>query len=153
MRSSFSKIILTLLAAISISALNAQQVTFDELVNGNTEVKNSSKKWINELNSAETNETAKEILKAELIKLGNSRHWLTLSANGEITNDISFQTSKKMYLDRVVKDLKEAGFTLTNTKLEDNSTVFIYAKDGLTVEVLALSTETTSQTVYLVTLL
>ena len=153
MQASISKIIFTLLAVISISTLNAQQVTFDELVNGNTEVKSSTKKWINELNSAETNEVAKEILKAELVKLGDSRHWLSISANGEISNDISFQTSKKMYLDRVVKDLKEAGFTLTNTKQEDNSTIFIYAKDGMTVEVLALSTETTSQTVYLVTLL
>lgn len=153
MRVSFSKIILTILTVVCISTLNAQQVTFDELVNGNKEVRNSSKKWINDLNSAQSSEIAKEILKAELNKLGDSRHWMNLSSTGEITNDISFQTSKKMYLDRVITDLKEAGFTLTNTKQEDNSIVFIYAKDGLTVEVLALSTETASETVYLVTLL
>lgn len=54
---------------------------------------------------------------------------------------------------KVIDHLKEAGFVLTNTKTSTDSNTYVYSKGDLTIEVLALQTETTATTVYLLTLI
>jgi len=132
---------------------NAQQVTLDDLMKPSTTEKSSSKQWINEFNAANDVSIAKKVLSNELIKMTKSKHWISLSNDGEITNELSFQTSKKMHLNRLIENLKEAGFELSNTKSEIDSKTFIYTKNKITIEVLALATENTAITVYLVTLI
>jgi hypothetical protein len=156
MKVRLTKLLLVFAGILLMNTINAQQVTLDDLMKSseNTEIVNgSSKKWINDFNAAEDIQIAKQLLSVELTKMTKSKHWLSLSADGEITKELSFQTSKKMYLDRMIENLKEAGFVLSNTKIDIDTKTFIYSKNNVTVEVLALATETTAQTVYLVTLL
>lgn len=133
---------------------NAQQIDFNDLINNksNSEV-NTSKKWIKEFTEAKDNSIAKEVLSLELVKMTKSKHWFSLSTDGEITKELSFQTSKKMHVVKVIENLKEAGFELVNTKCSIDGKTFIYSKNNFTIEVLAMETENTAQTVYLVTLL
>lgn len=156
-KSGMKNIFLTLFLLVSLSTISyaQQQVDFDDLKNGNTSMDNtgSSKKWIKDLDAAKDIQLAKAILSKELIKMTKSKHWLSLSANGEITKEISFQTSKKMHLVKVIDHLKEAGFVLSNTKTTIDSNTYVYTKGELTIEVLALQTESTATTVYLLTLI
>ncbi len=133
---------------------NAQLVDFNDLMNNksNSEV-NTSKKWIKEFTEAKDNSIAKEVLSNELMKMTKSKHWFSLSDDNEITKELSFQTSKKMLVDKVIENFKEAGFELVNTKCSIDCKTFIYSKNSFTIEVLALETESTTQPVYLVTLL
>ena len=137
-----------------MTASNAQLVDFNDLMNNkpNSEV-NTSKKWIKDFTEAKDNSIAKEVLSNELIKMTKSKHWLSPSDDNVNTKELSFQTSKKMLVDKVVENLKEAGFELVNTKCSIDCKTFIYSKNSFTIEVLALETEITTQPVYLVTLL
>lgn len=141
-------------AGLFLANAVSAQVTLNDLMDNQnaTNENRANKKWINDFELASSTDVAKEVVSVELIKLTKSKHWINL-ADGEISNEISFQTSKKMYVDRVIDHLKEAGFVLTATKNSDDSKVFTYTRNNVSVEVLALSTESTAQTVYLVTLL
>lgn len=136
------------------NALSAQ-VTLNDLMDSQnaTNENRANKKWINDFELASSTDVAREVISTELIKMTKSKHWIDLSSNGEVTNEISFQTSKKMFVDRVIDNLKEAGFVLTATKNTGDSKIFTYTRNNVSVEVLALATESTAQTVYLVTLL
>lgn len=154
MKLNLKALALIFIAVITVSVSQAQQVDFNDLMNNNSNSEvNTSKKWIKEFTEAKDNKIAKEVLSQELVKMTKSKHWFSLSAEGEITNDLSFQTSKKMHVDKVVENLKEAGFELVNTKCTTDCKTFIYSRNSFTIEVLAMETENTAQTVYLVSLL
>jgi hypothetical protein len=146
-------IILCTILLLSITCVSAQQVTLDDLMKPTVNEKSSSKQWVKELNDAKEISVAKSILSNELIKMTKSKHWISLSLDGEMTKELSFQTSKKMHLDRMIENLIGAGFQLENTKTDIDSKTFVYSKNSLKIEVLALATENTATTVYLVTLL
>lgn len=154
MKSTIKFFSLSFLTFLIMTVSNAQLVDFNDLMNdkSNSEV-NTSKKWIKEFTEAKDNSIAKEVLSLELVKMTKSKHWFSLSDDSETTKELSFQTSKRMLVDKVIENLKEAGFELVNTKCSIDCKTFIYSKNSFTIEVLALETETTTQTVYLVTLL
>lgn len=146
--------ILSFFTFFIMTGSNAQLVDFNDLMNNksNAEV-NASKKWIKEFTEAKDNAVAKDVLSLELVKMTKSKHWISLSDDSQNTKELSFQTSKKMLVDKVIENLKEAGFELANTKCSIDCKTFIYTKNSFVIEVLAVETETTTQTVYLVTLL
>ena len=156
MKVRFFSMMMTMMIMAVVSTVNAQQVTFDDLVNGNDASlieKSASKKWVRDFNASENVDLAREVIKTEFLKLGKSKHWISLASSGELTNELSYQTGKKMYVDRMIADLKAAGFTLSSSKISDDTRTYVYSKGDIKVEVLALATETTSSAAYLVTLL
>jgi hypothetical protein len=156
MRIRFASIIFTIAGFLIISQLSAQQVTFDDLINPENiseTKKNSGKKWIKDFIALENADAAKEILKNEFLKLEGSKHWVSLNTENDAANELSYQTSKKMYVTNMIIELKAAGFALTNHKIEKNSRTYVYSKGDLKVEIISLSTETADATEYLVTLL
>lgn len=147
------KSLFVVLGIFAMNFLNAQ-VTLNDLMDSNEKVdaSKSNKKWILELNETNNAEIEKQIVSTEILKMTKSRHWISLSSDGEFTQEQSFQTSKKMYVDRLIGNLKEAGFTLSQTKVNGDERIYVYSRNNISVEVLALSTESTATTVYLVTL-
>lgn len=154
MKLNLKALTLVIIAVVSISFVNAQQVDFNDLMNNKSgsEV-NTSKKWIKDFNEAKDNSIAKEVLSLELQKMTKSKHWYSMVEEGQASKELSFQTTKKMHVDKVVENLKEAGFELMNTKCTTDCKTFIYTKNSFTIEVISMEAETTAQTIYLVTLL
>lgn len=137
----------------------AQQVTFDDLMKMNSEKASDAtqylpnkKKWIEQLESVTNGDSAVVILKTEFNKKEKSNHWVSIYSENDKPKSISYQTTKKMYVDKIVSDLKEAGYVLSGSKIDDRSRTLIYSKENIHIEVLTLTDETTPGVVYLVTL-
>lgn len=139
--------------------LQAQQVTFDDLINMNSEKASEAdkhlpnkKKWVEQLQSVQSGDSAVVILKTEFAKSEKSNHWISIYSENDKPKSISYQTTKKMYVDKIVTDLKDAGFSLSGSKFSDQSRLLIYSKDNINIEVLTVIDETNPGVVYLVTL-
>jgi hypothetical protein len=153
------KIIFIFLGLFFTSTLNAQQVTFNDLIKMNAETASNAtqylpqkKKWVEKLEATSNDDSAVVILKTEFKKLEKSNHWVSIYSENDKPKSISYQTTKKMYVDKIVIDLKEAGFTLSGSKISDRSRSLTYSKDNINIEVMTVTDETTPGVVYLVTL-
>ena len=112
----------------------------------------NKKKWVEQLQSVQSGDSAVVILKTEFAKSEKSNHWISIYSENDKPKSISYQTTKKMYVDKIVTDLKDAGFSLSGSKFSDQSRLLIYSKDNINIEVLTVIDETNPGVVYLVTL-
>lgn len=142
----------------TISAFS-QQITFDDLIKMNGENATSAtqhlpqkKKWTEELQTTKNEDSAVVVLKTEFVSQDRSNNWISIYSENDKPKTISYQTTKKMYVDKIVTDLKEAGFSLSGSKISDRSNATIYSKDNINIEVLTLMDETNPGVIYLVTL-
>ncbi len=154
-----SKLVVSLFLCIGFLAANAQQVTFEDLIKMNSEKASDAtdflpqkKKWVEHLNNTSNIDSAVVILKSEFNKQDKSRHWISIYSENDKPKTISYQTTKKMYVDKILTDLKAAGFTLSGSRETLNSMVLIYTKDNINIEVMTFAGETGTGAVYQVTL-
>lgn len=153
------KSVFSLLFTIGFLSTQAQQITFDDLIKMNSEKASAAtdflpqkNKWIEHSSHTSNVDSAVVILKTEVNKQDKSRNWLSIYSENDKPKSISYQTTKKAYIDKIIADLKTAGYTITNSRITPSTITIIYSKDEINIEVTTISSETNPEPVYQVTL-
>lgn len=153
------RIALALLGFILVTSLGAQQVTLEDLIkmNGENATEASKylpqkKKWIEHSHKSFANDSVVVVLKTDFNEEEKAHHWVSIYSENDQPKTISYQTTKKGYVDKIVSDLKSAGYMLSGTKINDRSNTETYSKEAISIEVMTIYEESRPGIYYLVTL-
>lgn len=153
------RITLAFLGLFFVTSLGAQQVTFEDLIkmNGENATEASKylpqkKKWIEHSHKTFANDSVVVVLKTDFNEDEKAHHWVSIYSENDQPKTISYQTTKKGYVEKIIDDLKAAGYMLSGTKINDRSNSETYSKDEINIEVMTIYEESRPGIYYLVTL-